>query len=158
LLFSCLGDGSLRSAELLGIGEDLHSKNVDVRRGAALQIQVAAKAEQIALLPAMIEVLEKEKDGQVRLAVLDALKALGADAKPAGPALLQTVRTDVGGGGEEARHQDYRAAIALAAIGKAAVRGLTDLLTDKKAPVRINAVMALGRIGGDAESAIPELI
>ena len=45
----------------------------------------------------MIDLLEKEKDGQVRLAVLDALTALGHDAASAVPALVQTLRTDFGG-------------------------------------------------------------
>ena len=50
----------------------------------------------------MIELLEKEKDGQVRLAVLDAIAALGHDAASAVPALVETLRTDVGGRGQEA--------------------------------------------------------
>ncbi len=43
-------------------------------------------------LPAMIDRLMKEKDGQVRLAVLDALTALGPDAASAVPALVHTLR------------------------------------------------------------------
>ena len=109
-------------------------------------------------LPAMIDRLEKEPDGQVRLAVLDTLAALGSFAAPAVAALVQTLRSDVGGGGEEALHQDYRSAIALAAVGKPAVDGLRSLLKERKVSARAEAIMALGRIGPDAASAIPELI
>ena len=87
----------------------------------------------------------KEKDGQVRLAVLDAVTSLGRDAEPAVPALLHTLRTNYGGGGQEESHQDYRSALALASIGKPAVEGLRGLLKERKEGVRAEVVMALGR-------------
>ena len=68
------------------------------------------------------------------------------------------MRTDLGGGGQEALHQDYRSALALAAIGKPAVEGLRSLLKEKKVSVRAESAMALGRIGKDAEAAIPDLV
>ena len=88
-----------------------------------------------------------EKDGQVRLAVLDAVTALGPDAAPAVPALVHTLRTDYGGQGKEETHQDYRSALALAAIGEPAVEGLRGLLGERKENVRAEAAMGLGRIG-----------
>ena len=100
----------------------------------------------------------ERKDGQVRLAVLDTLISLGPEAAPAVPALLETLRTDVGGRGEEAAHQDYRSALALAGIGKPAVEGLVGLLKHKKEGVRAEVVMSLGRIGPDAAPAVAELI
>ncbi len=87
-------------------------------------------------LPVLIDLLMKEKDGQVRLAVLDTVTALGPDAAPAVPALVQTLRTDYGGQGQEESHQDYRSALALAAIGKPAVEGLRGLLKERKENVR----------------------
>jgi HEAT repeat protein len=146
--------GPLQAGSLI---ENLQAKNVDVRRNAATSLRTADRAVQQKALSAMIDRLAKEKDGQVRLAVFDALTALGRDAAPAVPALVQTLRTDSGGGGEEALHQDYRSALALAAIGKPAVLELRSLLKEKKVSVRAEAAMALGRIGNEAEAAIPDL-
>ncbi len=138
--------------------ENLQATNVEVRRNVATKVRVADRAVQLKLLPKMIGVLDKEKDGQVRLAVLDTLAALGHDAASAVPALINTLRTDFGGRGEEALHQDYRSALALAAVGKPAVEGLRGLLKERKVNVRAEAVMALGRIGPDAEPAIRDLV
>ena len=55
-------------------------------------------------------------------------------------------------------HQDYRSALALAAVGGPAVEGLRGLLKDGKPTVRAEAAMALGRIGPAAEPATPDLI
>jgi HEAT repeat protein len=138
--------------------ESLRAKNVETRRAAATKLRTSDIAVQRVALPVMIDLLDKEPDGQVRLAVLDALTALGHDATPAVSALLRTLRTDVGGRGEEALHQDYRSALALAAVGKPAVLGLRSLLEERKVNVRAEAIMALGRIGPDAAAAIPDLI
>ncbi len=138
--------------------ENLRAENVDVRRATATQIRMSAANVRREALPALIERLEKEKDGQVRLAVLDTLAALGPDAARAVPALVHTLQTDYGGRGSEASHQDYRSALALAAIGKPSVEGLRGLLKAQKESVRAEAAMALGRIGPDAEAAAPDLI
>ena len=60
--------------------------------------------------------------------------------------------------GQEASHQDYRSALALAAIGKPAVEGLRGLLKEQKESVRAEVVMGLGRIGPDAARRSPDLI
>jgi HEAT repeat protein len=138
--------------------ENLHAENVDVRRGAAIQVRMSDRKVQREALTAMIERLEKEKDGQVRLAVLDTLAALGPDAKSAIAALIHSLQTDIGGRGSEASHQDYRSALALAAIGKPAVEGLRGLLKAQKEGVRAEAAMALGRIGPDAGASAPDLV
>ena len=138
--------------------ENLHAEKVDVRRDAATQIRPSDRNVQREALPALIERLEKEKDGQVRLAVLDSLAVLGPDAASAVPALVRTLETDLGGRGSEASHQDYRSALALASIGAPAVDGLRSLLKAKKDSVRAEAAMALGRIGPDGAKAAPDLI
>jgi HEAT repeat protein len=138
--------------------EKLKAENTDVRRDAANKVRLADKSVQRQALPVLIDRLANDKDGQVRLAVLDTLISLGPDAAPAVPALLETLRTDVGGRGEEASHQDYRSAMALAGIGKPSVEGLISLLTHKKESVRAEVVMSLGRIGPDAALAVAELI
>jgi HEAT repeat protein len=138
--------------------ENLKAKNVEARRSAANEIRMSDRKVQCAALPVMIDLLKTEKDGQVRLAVLDTVTALGHDATAAVPALVHTLRTGYGGQREEELHQDYRSALALAAVGKPAVLGLRSLLGESKETVRAEVVMALGRIGPDAEPAIPDLV
>ena len=137
---------------------DLRSGTVETRRNAATRIRSSVRDTGRTALPVMIEVLMSEKDGQVRLAILDAVTELGPDAAPAVPSLLHVLRTNNGGNGREESHQDFRAALALAAIGKPAVEGLRDVLKEKKESVRAEAIMALGRIGPNAESAVPDLM
>jgi HEAT repeat protein len=138
--------------------EDLRAGNVDVRRAAASRLRESDRGVQREALPILIDLLLTEKDGQVRLAVLDTVTTLGPDAAPAIPALVHTLKTDYGGQGKEELHQDYRSALALAAIGKPAVEGLRGLLGARKENVKAEVVMALGRIGPDAGSAIPDLL
>ncbi len=138
--------------------ENLGAENLEVRRNAALQIRHAEREGQRKALPVLIELLRKEKDGQVRLAVLDTVTDLGPDAASAVPALVHTLRTNYGGQGKEESHQDYRSALALAAIGKPAVEDLRGLLNERKDNVRAEVIMALGRIGPDADAAIPDLL
>jgi HEAT repeat protein len=138
--------------------EGLRSKDLIARRDAASRIRIADRDVQQQALPVLIEILMKEKDGQVRLAVLDVVTALGRDAETAVPALVHTLRTDYGGQRLEESHQDYRSALALAAIGKPAVEGLRELLKEKKEAVRAEVAMALGRIGPDAQAAVPDLV
>jgi HEAT repeat protein len=138
--------------------KNLQAADVTVRREAAIRIRLSGRNVQRQALAAMIDVLKKEKDGQVRLAVLDSFTALGHDAASAVPALVQTFHSDLGGDEQEKRHQDYRSALALAAVGKPAVEGLRALLKERKESVRAEAAMALGRIGPDAEAAVPDLL
>ncbi|MGP0065173.1 MAG: HEAT repeat domain-containing protein, partial [Isosphaeraceae bacterium] len=138
--------------------ENLRSKDVDVRRDAAARVHLSDRKVQHEALPVLIDLLMKEKDGQVRLAVLDTVTAMGPDAASAVPALVHTLRTNYGGQGQEESHQDYRSALALAAVGKPAVDGLRGLLKERKESVRAECIMGLGRIGPDAEAAVPDLI
>ncbi|MHB1562433.1 MAG: HEAT repeat domain-containing protein, partial [Isosphaeraceae bacterium] len=146
--------------EAEGIVAGLHASDIEARRAAANALRTADRDIRRQALPAMIDRLQNEKDGQVRLGVLDAVAALGPDAAPAIPALLQSLRTDAGGTRQEESHQDYRSALALAAVGKPAVEGLRGLLRerDRKESVRAEVIMALGRIGPDAAPAVPELV
>ena len=138
--------------------KDLQAADVNVRRDAATRVQFAGRPVQRQALPALIELLKKENDGQVRLAVLDTLTTLGPDAASAAPVLVEAFHTDPKDNDQEQRHQDFRAALALAAIGKPAVDGLRTLLKQRKEWIRSEAVMALGRIGPEAAPAVPDLV
>ncbi len=154
---SIAGEDSPAAARAEAIVTDLRGKSVEARRTAAEKLRLSQKPMQVAALPVLIDLLMKEKDGQVRLAVLDTVTALGPDAAPAVPALVHTLRTRYGGSNLEESHQDYRSALALAAVGKPAVEGLRGLLGEKVG-VRAEAIMGLGRIGPDASAAVPDLI
>lgn len=138
--------------------QGLRAKDVELRRKAAAALRDSEKGVRRDALPVLIELLRGEKDGQVRLAVLDTVTSLGPDAAPAVPALVYTLETDYGGQAKEEQHQDYRSALALAAVGKPAVEGLRGLLSRRKVNVRAESAMALGRIGPDAAPAVPDLI
>ncbi len=137
---------------------DLTSDSVPLRRAAANRIRNANRAVQLQALATLIDRLPTEPDGQVRLALFDILTALGPAAEPAIPALVQTLKTDAGVRGAEALHQDFRAAFALAMIGKPAVPALRAVLVEPKESVRAEVIMALGRIGPDASAAVPNLV
>lgn len=137
---------------------ELRAENVETRRHAAVALRLSARSEQRTALPILIDLLMSEKDGQVRLAVLDTVTALGADAEPAIPALVHTLRTNYGGQFREELHQDYRSALALAAIGRPAVAPLLGLVSGSRENVRAEVIMALGRIGPDASSAVSDLV
>lgn len=140
----------------------LKSQDLETRRRAAIETRSADELTQVRILPVLIELLTQEKDGQVRLAVLETITDMGPAAKPAVPALWHSLRTDSGGNRQEESHQDYRAALALAAVGQPAVAGLRSLLSESpdkvRAGVRAEAAMALGRIGPAASDAVPDLI
>jgi HEAT repeat protein len=146
------------SARAADPASDLKSENVETRRRAAADVREADRAARVAALPALIDRLMVEKDGQVRLIVLDAVASLGPDAEPAIPALVHTLKTNYGGQRLEETHQDYRSALALAAIGKPAVEPLRGLLKESKENVRAEVASALGRLGPDASPAVPDLI
>ena len=115
--------------------KDLKAENVEVRRAAAVGIRTSPRDLQRASVPAMIDRLMKRPGrtgpaGRPRHALRP-----GRDAAAAVPALVHTLRTDFGGRGQEATHQDYRSALALSAIGKPAVEGLRGLLGEKKESV-----------------------
>jgi hypothetical protein len=73
------GDGA-RSAI-----EGLRARDVDARRAAANRVRLSGRDLQREALPVLIDLLMKEKDGQVRLAVLDAVTSLGPERRPPSP-------------------------------------------------------------------------
>lgn len=153
--------GALSSASELTVAQwrvQLTEGDIDARRSAAKATLAAEREMQMQLLPTIIELLEQEKDGQIRLALFDTVTELGPQAAEAVPALVNAVRKNFGGNYNEELHQDYRAALALASVGAEAVDGLRELLSEEKESRRAEAAMALGRIGAAAQAAIPDLI
>jgi HEAT repeat protein len=98
-------------------------------------------------VPALASVL-LENDSALRGRAATALGAIGPEAKAAVPKLVLAL---------EDRSTLESVVAALAKIGKPAVSGLTNALTDKNPAVRLGAAVALGRIGPDARSAVPAL-
>jgi HEAT repeat protein len=102
--------------------------------------KIGASAEGV--LPALIEALKSDKDGEVRNEVVDQLQKMGPAAKDAVPALIGALKDD-----DEATRWD--ACEALQAIGsdaKAAVPALIEALKDPVGNVRRHAAEALKAI------------
>jgi HEAT repeat protein len=138
--------------------QDLVEAELDVRRETAIATRGCDLELQKQLVPEFIELLRYEKDGQIRLAVLDTVADMGPVAAEAIPALMVAMQKNFGGRQEEERHQDFRAALALSKIGPAAVEALRNLTGEKSANLRSEAALALGRIGPPAAAATAELI
>ena len=136
----------------------LFEGTIDQRRQAAIATRECGVELQGKLLGSFIELLRHEKDGQIRLAVLETLTQMGPAAADAAPALAYAMLESFGGRRNEELHQDYRAALALASIGAPAVENLRNLLRAERDNIRAEAAMAIGRIGSSAAAATPELI
>ena len=137
---------------------ELSGEDLQLRREAAIATRTIDLSLQRELLPLFIAQLGSEEDGQVRLALFSTLTDMGPAASEAVDALAESMRGDRGGRGSEKTHQDYRAALALAAIGPPAVEALQGLLDEEAANLRAEAAMALGRIGPPAGQAAEQLI
>ncbi len=158
LLYDVRAQPALQDQPVAEWKKTLADGDLESRRQAAIATRTCETELQRALLPDFIELLRNETDGQIRLAILDTVTEMGPLAADAVPALVFAMRHDFGGRGNEERHQDYRAALALAHIGRPAVESLRNLLSDEKENIRAEAAMALGRIGPDAASAVPDLV
>ena len=102
-------------------------------------------------VPSMMELL-KSGNWTVRLAAIEILGTIGAEAKTAVPSLTLMLQA------RSSRIRSY-AATALGDIGleaKTAIPALMELLRDPK--VQLNAIYALGQIGSDAHVVVPALM
>jgi hypothetical protein len=100
-------------------------------------------------IPRLQEILEKEKDEEVRWAATEALERLkSADTLPAFLRGLKDEDPIVRG----------RSARALARLGPAAVPGLRETLKEADRNVRASALSALSRLGPAAKEAVPDLL
>ena len=138
--------------------ENLRSKDVDVRRDAAARVHLSDRKVQHEALPVLIDLLMKEKDGQVRLAVLDTVTAWAPT--PHRPSRRLSIRCGPITG-DRARKSRTRIIVPpwrWRPWASPRSTGLRGLLKERKESVRAECIMGLGRIGPDAEAAVPDLI
>jgi HEAT repeat protein len=128
------------------------------------------------VLPFLVKRLEasdEPNEGAQDIQTVSAFRALGAEASPAIPALIQglapsydAARSDLSKPEDMAKDQkSIHAALALQAIGEASIAPLTAALRDKRHQIRFGAAMALEHVaGGDKhlgvveQKAVPALI
>jgi HEAT repeat protein len=103
-------------------------------------------------LSAWIEML-KESDPRAKYAAILAIAEIGPEAKEAIPALIETIR--------ETRNRDKRMLFAcnnaLLGMGKEIVPHMVSLLNDDEWEMRRGGAYMLGKVGPDAEDAVPAL-
>jgi HEAT repeat protein len=102
-------------------------------------------------IPALTDALKRK---ELRPAAARILAQMGSRAKGAGPALVEIVRTDRDG---QTRSEALMALGATDADPKKVVPAAIEALGSPRENVRCAACFALGRIGGAAASAVPEL-
>jgi len=106
--------------------------------------------EQLRYLPALIEAL-KDHDLDVQSETVKILSGLGHGAEPGLPAMIQHFRESDGKGRDATL-------MVLAALGQRAVPALVEALEVEDPAIRLGACRALGRIGKEAQEAVPVLI
>jgi HEAT repeat protein len=102
-------------------------------------------------LPLYLEGL-KDKEVNVRSAAVQSMQRLGAKAKKAMPELIELAKRDANASIR------WQAAYALAQLGEESLPTLVELLADKDANVRLNAMHAMQRFAGKAKAAVAPLI
>jgi HEAT repeat protein len=101
--------------------------------------------------PALVTILEKDRDALVRHNAAEALGKIGGETKTVVAALGRAMRDS---------DQDVMtaAAMALANFGRASVPELRMALKEKDNLVRKNAAEAIAKIGPDAKDAVEDLV
>ena len=138
--------------------EGLRAKNVETRRDAATRLRASNTTLQERALPAMIDLLEKEPDGQTRLAILDALASLGPRAAPPCQRSFKHYAPMWAARVKKRCTRTIAPRWRWRPSASPRLRDWRTLLKVRKVSVRAEAIMALGRIGPDAAAATPDLI
>lgn len=94
------------------------------------------------------------KDKTLRSQAATLLGRLGADSKPAVPALIESLKDE---DRDEVRREIVLALAAVGADAKAAVPALVDELAHDNPRVQISVTFALGKIGPAAKAAVPAI-
>jgi HEAT repeat protein len=103
------------------------------------------------VVPALVDLLES-RDARVRRVAVGALERIGPRAKSAIPSLIKALAVS------EPSDDAWPVASALGAMGAEALDALLVALAHQDAKVSEGAAIALGRLGPQAEAAIPALI
>ncbi len=155
-VFLGLAHGAEAGKTVEDYARDLEGSDRALKREAAYQLsRLGGKARPA--LPQLVKALEDDQQ-QVWFGAITALANLGPDAEPALPALLaeldgwQPFRRD-----RQGTQGIYRTALALGAIGPAAVPGLSNRLASDKWHVRAGAARALGFATHHALPTVPAL-
>lgn len=129
---------------------DIKSGESVKKRKAIRQITSMGTAAKSAT-PALISILDKDRDVLVRRGAAEALGAVGGDAKVTIAALAKALKdSDV--------EVIAAASVSLSKYGKQAVPTLQKALADTDNQVRQHAAEAIAKIGPDAKDAVPVLI
>lgn len=143
------------AADVSDLIKQLKDKDIDVRRSAAKDL-ASAGPDAKAAVPALTAAL-KDGDLFVRRFAAQALGEIGKEAKSAAPSLNALLKE-----GKDKKEVLDAAAGALGKIGGSpdSVKALASTLKDTGADpgVRRQAAESLGKLGGDAKSAIPVLV
>jgi HEAT repeat protein len=124
------------------------------RRAGAVQALAQITPPFRAAGATVAEVLGKEKDPAVRVALLAALPKLSADPAASLPFLIPAIL----GEDETQRHAALNAVLGERALRSAVLPLLATSLKDKAPPVRERAAHALGRFGPEAAPVLPALL
>ncbi len=133
----------------------LHSKDIDIRLAV---LEAFGTILEPTSVPAIVDCL-KDKDRRIRGAAVDALLHLGAEAHPAGPALIQFVKSEIKKEPEIVRE----AAWCLGQIGRRAIPLLDREILDESNSVETRRVFLhsfsdmANWASGDCKLAIPTL-
>ncbi len=157
ILFFCTTLTTQHASSVEPFDQELFDEAVEVRRLAAETILRSDLEQKRASLPSIIESLDREKDSQVRLTLLEVLQPLKSEAAPATQVLLNCLKDKKVEAGKEEQHQDYRIAMLLAEIGQPSELGLAEILDNEKEHVRAYAAMALGRMRCESPKVIERL-
>jgi HEAT repeat protein len=161
--------GTGATAAVGPVSKLLHDSDNDVRMAACATLGWMGPAASEAV-PALVEIVAKEKQIPLRCAAMEALWRMDSEAHTALPALVQVLespsppgdRPHLVGHGELSGGVRVKAAQALGAMGskgKQAVGPLAMTLTDRDCQgyLRLASADALGAIGLEATAAIPAL-
>jgi HEAT repeat protein len=157
-----LGKIGPSAKEAVPVLEKMHRDGTSYEKTAAgfALLKITGKKEPY--LGELVEALRKGKAADVRVHIIEMLGELGADARPALPALLAILKEKPKEGGPPFGAGDLRnqAAELLGSFGpdaKDAVPDLIDLIEHSYYAAKITAANTLGAIGPDARAAIPAL-
>ena len=126
---------------------------VKLRRAALIALEVVGPKAQVVY--GLTQALEKDPEPEVRREIAATLGRMGPDAKGAGEALGQALRSDKSDIVREASARALGGRMAPQAIGQ--VFTLAKALADSHVPTRVAAVEALRDLGDGAKPALPQL-